>query len=277
MATDKKFNNHMTKRRLTQIISLILLHSSQSLQFKWLCNPVLSCHSCALAYFACPVGVLTQYSGNHLFPFFAIGTILLIGALVGRLLCGWVCPFGLLQDLLFKIPTKKIILPQWTSYIKYFVLAFMVLLIPFFLGGETLYSFCRICPAAALQVSLPSLISEKFAGVGLSTFIRFSFLFLVIAAAIISSRSFCKTVCPIGAMMAPLNFISFWRVKIPEDGCTTCKLCNKVCIMDGSPHTLILDKKHPNRAFDCVVCHECEKSCPIKNGKNEDGGQINKL
>lgn len=259
----------MNKRRFSQIISLLILHSSAGFQLKWLCNPVLSCHSCVLSYFACPIGVFTQYAGNHLFPFFAIGTVLLFGVIFGRLLCGWVCPFGLLQDLLFKIPTRKFLLPQWTSKIKYLVLLIMVILIPFFLGGDTYYSFCRICPAATLQSSIPSLIIEKFTSISSGQIIRIIILIIVIITAIMSSRIFCKIICPIGAILAPLNLISFWTIKMPEDGCTECAKCHKVCIMNGSPSALVLEKKPPNKTYECVVCHECKEICPVlKQGEN---------
>lgn len=241
-----------------------MLHSSWGPQFKWICNPVLSCHSCALAYFACPIGVFTQFAGNHVFPFIAFGTVLILGILLGRLLCGWICPFGFLQDLLFKIKSKKIIMPAWTSYIKYLVLIFMVLLIPYFLGGETFYSFCRICPAAALQSSLPGLIASGFADFSTSHIVRFSLLVLILAAAIFSSRAFCKVLCPIGAILAPLNLLCFWAIKIPEDGCVQCGKCSRVCVMDDDPSVRVLERKSANRTLDCVVCHECQDACPLK-------------
>ena len=142
----------MSKRRWSQVASLLALNSSLwGMETQWPCWPVLNCHSCALAWFACPVGVFTQYAGLHVFPFLAVGMILLAGALVGRLLCGWACPFGLVQDLLYKIPSRKLSLPAWTSKLKYAVLALGVLALPWIFGGETLASFCRVCPAAHFQ------------------------------------------------------------------------------------------------------------------------------
>ena len=177
-------------RRWIQFVSLAFLHGSWGPQVKWFCNPVLSCHSCALSWFACPIGVLVHFSGYHVFPFLAIGTLLLFGVLIGRLLCGWVCPFGLLQDLLFKIPGKKFALPEWASSLKYLFLIFMVFLIPFFLGELTLFSFCRICPAATLQVSLPTLIMAGFGNIGTATAIRWCVLIGVLYLAVRSSPIF---------------------------------------------------------------------------------------
>ena len=156
-----KFSIH-TSRRVTQFISLLVLHSSLLIgwQAKYICFPVLTCHSCPLYLFACPIGVLVHFSGYHVLPFIAIGTILLAGALLGRIFCGWLCPFGYVQDLLHKIPSRKFRMPEWTGYIKYVVLALMVFLLPFLLGELTIFSFCRICPVATLEVTTPALISR---------------------------------------------------------------------------------------------------------------------
>ncbi len=249
------------KRKISLIISALLLHSSWGPEFKWLCNPVLSCHSCALAWFACPVGVFVHYSGYHLFPFVAFGTVMLIGMLVGRLLCGWVCPFGLVQDWLHKIPSRKFVLPEWTSNIKYGVLLLGVVLFPFLWGEQTWFSFCRICPAAALQVSLPGVIKDGWGSLGTATSVRFAVLAAVIALVVLSSRAFCKVLCPIGALLAPLNFLSFWVVKPAREGCLACHKCDKACSTHVQ-HSLRLSKQMPaNRALDCIVCHECQTAC----------------
>jgi ferredoxin-type protein NapH len=251
----------MRKRRIFQILSLLALNSSWGPQVKWLCVPVLNCHSCALSWFACPVGVFVHFSAYHVFPFLALGTILLVGVFLGRLLCGWVCPFGFLQDMLYKIPTRKFDLPGWTSHIKYPALILGVFLLPYFLTEQTWYSFCRICPAAALQVSTPNLVSEGAQALSLATIIRFSVLGVVVGFAIVSSRSFCKVLCPIGAILAPLNYLSFWAINVPAGSCKSCKKCDEVCSMDIDPSTRILQKIPPNRALDCITCHECQSAC----------------
>jgi polyferredoxin len=251
----------MLNRRITQGISLLLLHSSWGPELKWLCNPVLSCHSCALAWFACPVGVFVQYSGNHLFPFFALGTILLVGVLVGRLFCGWVCPFGFVQDVLHKIRTPKFELPERTGKIKYAVLIVMVFLLPFFFGGETMLSFCRICPASALQVTIPNWVSGGFHAIPFSTGVKLSVLAVVLATVIFSSRAFCKTLCPIGAMMAGLNYVSFWKIPFPGQSCSSCRECDEACPTHVRPSSRISKGIPVHHTLDCIVCHDCQKSC----------------
>ena len=256
----------MNKRRITQIISLVILHSSfwEWAQLKWLCVPVLSCHSCPLAWFACPLGVFVHAAGYRVFPFLAVGTILVAGAVFARFLCGWICPFGLLQDLLFKIPTPKFRLPAWTSKIKYAVLLFMVFLIPFFLGVDTNYSFCRICPAAALQATLPGMVDGSVTALSTITWIKLGFLVFVLLLVTFSNRSFCKVFCPMGALLAPFNLITFWKMKPPTTHCVNCKLCDKVCPQDGRPSERILEGGEPHRTLDCMYCYDCREVCPVK-------------
>jgi polyferredoxin len=259
-------------RRCVQIFSLFLFHAAVGplawLQARSLCLPVLSCHACALSWTACPIGVLLHFSGWHIFPFVALGFLLAFGALVGRLLCGWVCPFGTLQALLYRIPSPKIKLPAWTSYIKYVILILTVFLFPFIWGELTAASFCRICPAAFIQVVVPTWIQNGFTWAGWLSGIRVLFFVLVVVLAILSSRSFCKVFCPIGALLAPLNYLSFWKVKSPDAQCVACKRCDRLCSTDVQPSLRILEGIDPNRHPDCIVCHECQHpTCPVSDEK----------
>ncbi|MBU0753820.1 MAG: 4Fe-4S binding protein [Planctomycetes bacterium] len=266
----------INKRTVTQMVSLVFLHSSfwDWAQFKWFCNPVLSCHSCPLAWFACPIGVFVHYSGYQVFPFLALGTVLLLGVFFARLLCGWVCPFGFLQDLLYKIPTLKITLPAWTANIKYAVLVLGVFLLPFLFGEQTVFSFCRICPAAAMQSTIPNLIDTGASWLQTLVMVKIGFLVLFLVLSTLSNRAFCKVVCPIGALLAPLNLISFWKIKKPTENCINCSLCNKSCPPGGTPSSRVSEGLSASRTMDCVLCYECKTSCPFakaKSGRIQEG------
>lgn len=252
------------KRRIYQLVSLLALHAWFLPSAKWLCTPVLSCHSCALSWVACPIGVFVHYSSYQIFPLIAVGTVLAVGVLFGRLLCGWVCPFGAIQDLLFRIRSRKFELPAWTNNIKYLVLVLTVFLLPYLLGPESWGSFCRYCPAPAWQVRLPGFIGDGVAGVFDLTpalVVKFTVLAVVVVGAIVSSRSFCRVLCPIGALLAPLNYISFWVVRPTGNECISCQGCDRVCPTDIKPSERLVNNLPANRALDCVVCHECTAAC----------------
>ena len=253
---------NIARRRLVQVLSLLALHSSWGPELKWMCVPVLSCHSCALAWFACPVGVFIHYSAYGVFPFLAVGTILLFGVLIGRLFCGWACPFGFLQDMLYKIPSPKFVLPAWTGYLKYVALVAMVFAIPWFFGENSPFSFCRICPASALQVTLPVIIDSGATSLRTTTVVKLVILVLVLVTVVFSSRAFCKVLCPIGAMLAPLNHVCAWVVRPPKSPCVECERCDRVCPTHVEPSLRMGKGKSPSRVLDCILCHECQKPCP---------------
>ena len=73
------------------------------------CVPGLNCYSCPGATGACPIGSLQAVIGswNFKMAYYVVGFLIFVGALLGRLVCGFLCPFGLIQDLLNKIPFPK--------------------------------------------------------------------------------------------------------------------------------------------------------------------------
>ncbi len=262
-------------RTFIQSISLLLLHSSfwPIVGTKAYCVPVLSCPSCALSWFACPVGVLAHFGDWATFPLLALGMLMLIAVLVGRLFCGWICPFGFLQDLLHKVPTKKYRLPDWTGYTKYAVLLGMVILVPLFLGVNSDLFFCNYCPAAAIQVTIPSLLGGG--GFSAETALVLGILAAIVVLSIFTKRGFCKMLCPIGAFMAPFNLISFWRVKPPTENCISCRQCDRRCPAGISPFSNISRNRDPNLALDCIACHECQEVCPAKEPKKKKNSNTN--
>ncbi len=129
-----------------------------------MCAPVFHCYACPLSTFACPIGIIAQFSALHLVPLIAIGLLVTVGALFGSLVCGWMCPFGFLQDLATKVPTPRFDLPKAAGYFRYVMLIGTVLAIPYFFGEKHPLFVCRICPAGALEAAVPDMISKIFAG-----------------------------------------------------------------------------------------------------------------
>jgi ferredoxin-type protein NapH len=218
------------------------------------CSPVFHCYSCPLATFACPIGVLANFSAIHTFPFIAVGTLVAIGAVFGSFVCGWACPFGFLQDLIARIPTRKFTLPAWTGCFRYGVLALFVLLIPYFWGEEHPLFFCRLCPAGAVEAALPNVAHLAVAGQTIvwPTATKTIILVLILVAMVFTWRPWCTLFCPLGAIYGLLNRVSLLFLRFHPDRCRECDRCRSLC----------LDGARPDQRIDglrCVRCLECTR------------------
>ena len=135
-------------RRLAQLYCALLynanlkgfiggrIHTGAS---KALCVPGLNCYSCPGAVGACPLGALQHAlaAAHHTAPWYMLGILLLYGVLLGRTVCGWLCPVGLVQELLHKLPTPKVRKSRLTralSLFTYGVLAVLVVALPLAFG-----------------------------------------------------------------------------------------------------------------------------------------------
>ena len=107
----------LERLRLKVQVSMAVFFNIGLFQWHWICFPVFNCHSCPTSVFACPLGVIGQFAGVGVIPLAVVGTVALAGLIAGRMLCGWACPFGLLQDLLYKVPYVKFSIPSWTRFI----------------------------------------------------------------------------------------------------------------------------------------------------------------
>ena len=235
---------------------------------KKICMPVLNCYSCPGALFGCPIGSIqaTIGSSKFNFAFYVVGLLSLFAIAAGRLFCGYICPFGLFQDLLDKIPLKKIKVPQKVNkvlkYLKYFILAFFVFVLPFALQDKYGMSdpyFCKyICPSGILFGAIPLIAMNKAltASLGALFGLKFTVLAIITMLSMIFYRPFCRYLCPLGAFLGMFNPISLYRLKI-NDKCIKCRKCERTCKLD------IPTYKTPNSP-ECIRCGECIKACPVK-------------
>ena len=224
---------------------------------KGFCVPALNCYACPLALFACPIGTIQHFFVNPAFyiSLYAIGIVGIVGAAVGRMACGWLCPFGFAQDLLYKIPSRKLSLPKWASYGKYAALAILVCILPL-LTKETW--FCKLCPAGAAEGALPMLMLDSSLSELLGTLfaLKMFILLVVILAAVSMKRPFCRMACPLGAIFSFFNRISIFRMAVDHDACIKCDLCQKECPMNLKVY------ENTNDA-DCIRCLKCQKTCKL--------------
>ncbi len=236
-------------------------------KLKNLCVPGLNCYSCPGALGSCPIGSLQSMLGsrNHKFTFYVSGFLIFVGAIFGRFICGWLCPFGLVQDLIHKIPFRKKIKTfksdKFLRKLKYIILLVFVILLPMVVVDVTGQGdpwFCKyICPAGMLQGGLPlTVLNEGLRGaIGFLYTWKFVILVITVLLSIIIYRPFCKYICPLGAIYAFFNKVSVFRLHFDEDKCVQCGKCSKACKMNVNP------TKEPNSA-ECIRCGLCEKECP---------------
>lgn len=209
------------------------------------CGPVFHCYSCPLATFACPIGVIANFSALHVIPFAALGVLVIFGAAFGSFVCGWACPFGFLQDLIAKAPTPKFRLPLWAGHLRYVVLLAFVLVIPFLWGEKHPLFFCSLCPAGAIEGSLTHLI--------LPGVTKLAILALVVLAMFFTWRPWCTLFCPLGAIYSVFNYVSFMFLRFHRDRCIGCADCRSLCV-DGGPAERRIDGLHCLRCAECTNC-----------------------
>lgn len=234
---------------------------------KALCLPGLNCYSCPGALGSCPIGSFQAVIGerNYKVTFYVAGFLIFFGALLGRLICGFLCPFGLVQDLIYKIPfvrkLKKLPGDKWLKYLKYVIFILFVVLLPLFAVDAVGTSdpwFCKyICPSGTLFGGIPLIgTNEALRGaIGWLFTWKSVILAVLIILSIIVYRPFCRYICPLGAVYSLFNGISLYRYKVDEEKCTKCGICQKSCHMDIK----VFEK--PNDG-ECIRCGRCIKACP---------------
>lgn len=269
---------------------------------KYMCVPGMNCYSCPGAFGSCPIGALqaildefdwkksyVSQSGTYVqaplywIAVYVIGILMVIGALCGRLVCGLLCPFGWVQDLLYKIPVKKIKLPRdeasinraahpgfvrfllgldrYLRYAKYAFLIVMVIFLPLMVKANPW--FCKyVCPSGMLLGGIPLMSMDKGLAdaAGTLTVLKCSILTFIVVLSVFIYRPFCRYICPLGAIYSLFNKVSLYRYGIDDTACNRCKGCSacaKVCPMGVDP------VKDPNSP-ECIRCGTCAASCPQK-------------
>ena len=265
-------------RKWVQTLFALLVNGSWSFPFtrmiyqgplKVICSPGLNCYSCPASTTYCPMGALQQLmggvrmaleNGQYFFGLYIVGTLGFVGALVGRLVCGWACPFGLVQELLHKIPSSKFGIPRWTRYIKFAILLFMVVLLPLFAVDQMGIGspwFCKyLCPAGTLEAGLPLLLMQPSLRETAGWLFLNKFVIMIgfLVWSVLASRPFCRTTCPLGAFYALFSKVKMVKLQLDVERCTNCQACHKVCPMG------VRFNESPEDT-ECISCMACSRAC----------------
>lgn len=260
------------KRHLAQLLAALLYNlnfagfaeaSIYTGPVKRLCVPGLNCYSCPGAVGACPIGSLQAglLNANRGLPFYVVGLLLAFSALFGRTICGWACPFGLLQDLIDKIPAPKLAKGRWSralSLAKYGVLALLVCVLPLVLkaaDGAGLPAFCALlCPVGLIEGGIPLLAGNPGMRIMMGPLFwwKVAVTAIILLACIVIYRPFCRFLCPLGALYSFFNRFAVLRFAVNEDACTRCGSCVDICPVDI--------RRVSDR--ECIQCGRCAKVCP---------------
>lgn len=234
---------------------------------KKLCLPGLNCYSCPGALGSCPIGSLQAVIGSRSskLSFYVSGSLIFIGAILGRFVCGWLCPFGLVQDLLNKIPFPKKIKSftgdRLLRKIKYVIFAVFVILLPMLavdVTGQGSPWFCQyICPAGMLEGGIPlTIVNEALRGaIGFLYTWKVVILIITVICSVVIYRPFCKYICPLGAVYSLFNKVSVLKLRCDKERCISCGKCKRECKMNVDPAV------KPDDA-ECIRCGQCVKGCP---------------
>lgn len=241
---------------------------------KSVCVPGLNCYSCPGAVGACPLGALQNAvaaSANRP-AFYVVGLLMLFGLTLGRVICGWLCPVGMVQELLHRVPTFKLRKSRATrllSWLKYGILVLFVLMVPLRYAFQhvPLPAFCKyICPAGTLEGAVGLLSNpanaEQYGLLGLLFTRKFVIMVLILTACVFVYRAFCRFVCPLGAIYGLFARVALLGVRVREEACTGCGKCLRVCPMD-------IKRVGDHECIHCGLCVDAcaDKAITLRAGK----------
>ncbi|PLX79115.1 MAG: hypothetical protein C0615_02820 [Desulfuromonas sp.] len=261
----------VSKRRVVQTSSLFISNAFVLSSLNFIPCGFLQCSNCALSTFACPL-ILVQrgavLASMGMFGMMsdkivasvgsALAMLVLFGAVFGTWACGWLCPFGFIQDLLAKVPVKKIRMPEWSGHLRIPLFILLVTLIPYW--TRSLF-FCDVCPPGAINrlwqqaLGIPLFFKSPE---GIMAVVSIGLLVAVIAAAIFIQRPFCSLLCPIGGLHGLFNKISGFFLNVESESCSACKQCQAACTQGINPVAT------PANSL-CSRCLACTDSCEYIN------------
>lgn len=246
------FRKIVAERWRVQLLFAVAFLGPLGLRIHAIPGCVFHCYACPLATFACPVGVAAKFASLHMIPLMVLGVVVAAGAFAGSLVCGWACPFGFLQDIFDRVPTRKIRLPNWLGYGRYVVLIVAVGVVPYLWGADNYLYICRFCPAGAIEAGLPMTLRGAAGGEVAATMsaAKWGILIVFVLSAVFIYRPWCRVFCPLGGVLALFNRVSIFHLRFDRIACTRCNLCRSRCPMgqavDISANTA-----------GCIRCGEC--------------------
>ena len=188
-----------------------------------------------------------------------LGLGLLLGAVIGgSAFCGWICPFGTLQDGLTFL-RKKLRVPElhispkvdrWLRYGRFLVLG----LILYKTISTVQLWFAGYDPYRTL-FGLGWLFKFDLA----ENWPAYLVALIVLAASFLVPRAWCKYACPLGGALSLVGNLSLLRIRRNGETCKSCAVCETPC-----PIGITVSRANPAISPNCIGCLECVQACPRK-------------
>ena len=203
--------------------------------------------------------VTGQIHPVHPAGLFIFIAIILMSLVFGKSFCSWLCPIGFLSELIGdfgeKIFKRKLHLPKWLDYplrsIKYLLLGFLFYAVFILMGIATVKAFLNSPYNQVADLKM----FYFFADISRTTIIVLAVLFLL---SIFIRNFWCRYLCPYGALLGLISFLSPNKIKRNPVSCIDCGLCNKAC-----PQGIKVDKIKTVWSDECTTCMSCVDACPV--------------
>ena len=187
----------------------------------------------------------------------AVGVGLLAAVLIaGNAFCGWICPFGAIQDALHwlkkKLHIPSVAVPPRVDRVlrrgRFVVLGVVVVA-----SATTLKLWFADYDPYVTLFALSWLFEPDLA----TMWPGLAILVVILGLSMLVERAWCRYLCPLGGVLSILSHVSILRIRRTASACTDCNLCNKPC-----PVGIDVARAAPVVSADCIGCLECVASCP---------------
>jgi len=256
----KKSNNSILRKGLQLSFLVYIIFVSLGHTFNWSLGENLHgiCPFGAIETFftAITTGTFIKHTGVG--NYFVLGGLLLTLIVGGAFFCGWICPFGTVQEYIGKIG-KKIFKDRYNKmpkkldyYLKFFKYIFLV-----FILFQTARQYTLVFENLDPYYTLFNIWSDEIV---MSAYIV---LAIILSLSLYIERPYCKYICPLGAINGIFNKLSITTIKRESENCISCGMCDDVC-----PVNIEVSKLDKVNSTKCIRCMKCVDACPVNFKKD---------